>query len=365
MNELHKSCRFPIGAYTLRPSYLLRVALICGLAALGATALSAATSPGSSLLRTFLQSVTYSYSIGGLCGVILPAASQVVVRYHMPVQLLAMAVVIALLTVIGCALGGAVLILLRQESPLESWASYFRVVRFSLVISLTAGLGAYLYHAMRYEVEAARVEARTRQFAEERAKKLAAEARLSSLESRIHPHFLFNTLNSIASLVHDEPQRAEDTVGRLAALLRFSLDANQRSLVLLEQEMKIVRDYLEIEKTRLGERLRYTIDVPREMGNALVPPLAIESLVENSVKHVIAKRREGGEIAVRAWKEAGTITIEVADSGPGFSLASVPAGRGIDTLLARLEVLYEGRARVEVTPGADGSSVRLALPEIE
>jgi two-component system, LytTR family, sensor histidine kinase AlgZ len=369
MNDIHASYRSSIVAYTFRRSYLLRVALICALAALVATALLVVTSRNPDPVKALAFSLVYSYAIGGLCGLILPAASQLVSqlagRYGMVTQLLAMAVVIVLLTVAGCAIAGAILILIRQASASEIWGDFLQVVRFSIIISLIAGLGAYLYHSMRHEIEKTRLELRTRQFAEERAMKLAAEARLSSLESRIHPHFLFNTLNSIASLIHDEPRLAEDTVGRLAELLRFSLDANQRSLVPLEQEMKIVRDYLEIEKTRLGERLRYTLEVPREVLGALVPPLAIESLVENSMKHAIANRREGGEVAVRAWRDAGAIAIEVSDSGPGFSLESVPAGRGVDNLLARLEVLYDGRARVEVMPGEERSSVRLVLPETE
>src|SRR5437764_15089871 len=101
---------------------------------------------------------------------------------------------------------------------------------------------------------------RTRQLEEASARKLATEARLSSLESRIHPHFLFNTLNSISSLIREDPVRAERTVERLAALLRYSLDVNARGLAPLRHELKIVRDYLEIEHTRFGERLRYSVE---------------------------------------------------------------------------------------------------------
>jgi sensor histidine kinase YesM len=363
MSDISRSGGCSTRAYTFRRAYLLRITLICALTALAAVGLSMATSLSPNLRRSFVYSVVYSYSIGGLCGLILPVASRWVARHRMVVQLLLITLLIVVLTVAGCVLADAILIALGQTVPSEIWGSFLPVLRFCLVISLIAGLGAYLYHSMRHEIEAARVELRERQFAEERAKKLAAEARLSSLESRIHPHFLFNTLNSIASLIHDEPERAEETVGRLAALLRFSLDANQRSLVPLEQEMKIVRDYLEIEKTRLGERLRYTLDVPREMLNALVPPLAIESLVENSVKHVVANRREGGEVTVRAWRETGAVAVEVSDSGPGFALESAPAGHGVDNLLARLEVLYQGRARVETMCGEARSSVRVTLPE--
>ena len=95
----------------------------------------------------------------------------------------------------------------------------------------------------------------------ERARKLATEAQLSSLESRLHPHFLFNTLNSISSLIHSDPVRAERMVERMAALLRFTLDSHSGGLVGFDQEMKIVRDYLEIEQARLGGRLRWGIEL--------------------------------------------------------------------------------------------------------
>jgi LytS/YehU family sensor histidine kinase len=245
----------------------------------------------------------------------------------------------------------------------EAWSNFWGIVRFCIVISLLVGLGVYLFESMRYRLAAASLELRTRQLDQERAQKLATEARLSSLESRIHPHFLFNTLNSISALIRDEPQRAEEIVGRLAALLRFSLDANQCSLVPLEQEFKIVRDYLEIEKARFGERLRYSIDVAPEARKASLPPLAVESLVENSVKHAIAQRREGGEVRVSARAVEGGIEIEVADSGPGFALEAIPRGHGIDNLLARLEVLYNGQAKLDVGAADGRASVRLTLPE--
>ena len=108
------------------------------------------------------------------------------------------------------------------------WGELRAVLPFSIVISLMFGLSISTYETLRYKLQAATLELRTRQVEQERAYKLLAEARLSSLESRIHPHFLFNTLNSIAALIPTDPQRAEDTVGKLASLLRFSLNANHK-----------------------------------------------------------------------------------------------------------------------------------------
>ncbi len=121
--------------------------------------------------------------------------------------------------------------------------------------------------------------------------------------------------------------RAEDTVGKLAALLRFSLNANHSSLVPLSQEPQIVRDYLEIEKTRFGARIVYDISVPDDLGDVKIPPLALQSLVENCVKHVVAQSTQEVTIQVAGSiiGSAGSsrILLEVSDDGPGFSLDAI------------------------------------------
>jgi LytS/YehU family sensor histidine kinase len=189
------------------------------------------------------------------------------------------------------------------------------------------------------------------ELARERALKLATEARLASLESRIHPHFLFNTLNSISALIHIDPVKADEQLQRLSGLLRFALDSAETPQVALGREVKIVQDYLEIEKTRFGERLRITVSVAEELWGLTVPPLAIQTLVENSVKHVIAPSRAGGEVRVSGEWAAGRLRIVVDDGGPGVAGGALPAGRGLDNLRARLQVLYGDGARLEFLPG--------------
>ncbi len=231
-----------------------------------------------------------------------------------------------------------------------------------IVITLAFGLSISSYETMRHKLQSATLELRTRQVDQERANKLLAEARLSSLESRIHPHFLFNTLNSIASLIPSDPRRAEDTVSKLASLLRFSLNANHSSLVPLEQEVKIVREYLEIESTRFGSRLRYRISVPDALGSLTVPPLALQTLVENSVKHVVAQRTEGASIQVIGSTQDGQLLLEVVDDGPGFSLADVSPEHGLGNLVARLQLLFEDRGQLDVTRNGGRTTARISLP---
>jgi sensor histidine kinase YesM len=243
---------------------------------------------------------------------------------------------------------------------------YSREVRsafpISLVVTLVVGLSITSYETLRHRLQDATLRLRTQQMEQERANKLLAEARLSSLESRIHPHFLFNTLNSISSLIPTDPRRAEDTVGKLASLLRFSINANQASLVSLDQELKIVRDYLEIESTRFGPRLRYDVSVPSVLGKVKVPPLALQSLVENSVKHVAAQRTEPVTIRIFASQHDGHCDISVTDDGPGFSLADVSPDHGLGNLIGRLEILFGDSAQLQTNRTDKGSTVTIRVP---
>jgi two-component system LytT family sensor kinase len=190
-----------------------------------------------------------------------------------------------------------------------------------------------------------------------RAQYETAQARLSSLESRLRPHFLFNTLNSILALIREDPDAAERMTERLAALLRYSLDATEQSTVRLEQEVKVATDYLELEKTRFGTRLQYSIDVPQELMCAEVPPFSLQTLVENSVKY------GGGEIRVTARNENGRLVLRVWDSGEGFpDKYDLPAGHGLRNLKDRLDALWGSKAAVEFPREDPGTTVQLSLP---
>ncbi len=262
----------------------------------------------------------------------------------------------------GCLIGA----LLCQFAGIIPSGFYWREVQASwptcLVINLVFGLSITSYETLRHRLQDATLELRTRQMEQERANKLLVEARLSSLESRIHPHFLFNTLNSIASLIPSDPKRAEDTVGRLASLLRFSMSANQTSLVPLSQELKIVRAYLDIESTRFGQRLQYEVSVPDALGDSKVPPLALQTLVENSVKHVVAQRSQPAFIRINGAQQNGRLEITVSDDGPGFSLADISPDHGLGNLVGRLELLFGEAAQLNVKRVDGKTVVSIAVP---
>ncbi len=316
----------------------------------------------SVVVQRLVMAFVYSCCIAIPSALVLRRLGDMGIAQHGRLIVVMRGLVLLLMNVIGCSVGGLILVAIGILPHDQYWKEFFFAVQFGAAITLTFGLSMSFYWGVRERLESATLELRTRQMEEERAHKLLAEARLSSLESRIHPHFLFNTLNSIASLIPKDPKQAENTVGKLASLLRFSLNASQTGLVPLAQELRVVRDYLEIEKVRFGARLRYAIEVPADLEEVDVPPLSLESLVENCVKHVIALRPEGGDILVAARARGDRVDLEVSDTGPGFDLKTIPLGHGLDNLLARLVLLFGPDARLEVDRDGARRTVRLSLP---
>jgi signal transduction histidine kinase len=262
----------------------------------------------------------------------------------------------------GCLLAQALLAAAGFPASQDFWLDYYHTLRFSVPLALVFGLGAMTHATLLSRVQVMELALREKEVAEERSQKLATEARLRSLESWIHPHFLFNTLNSISALITIDPVRAEQTVGRLATLLRASIDCSTNSLIPLRQEIAMVESYLDIERVRLGEKLRTRVEVPVALSETMVPTMSIQSLVENAVKHGITPQGEGGEVVVTARADAGSICIEVGDTGPGFDLADLCAGHGLDKLVQRLDALFDDRARLNVVRRGAYSVVEMILP---
>jgi LytS/YehU family sensor histidine kinase len=146
-------------------------------------------------------------------------------------------------------------------------------------------------------------------------------------------------------------------------LLRSSLDAQRGRVVPLAQELKLVQDYLEIEQARLGRRLRYHVEANEHLSELAVPPLSVQTLVENSVKFAVAPNLEGGEIRVRADRTDNCLRIDVVDTGSGFSMDSVPRGHGLDNLRDRLSMLFGNAAQLSVERTSDGrTAVIMRVP---
>ena len=225
------------------------------------------------------------------------------------------------------------------------------VLRIGLVVAVVFSVVLVAAHRLLAESHARRLEA-------EEARRRAAEARLEALRARIHPHFLFNALNTIAGLIHDDPRAAEEAVEELARLLRYTLEVSRAEQVPLGDELAIVRRYLALERARLGERLRYDIAVEEGLETLAVPPLLVLPLVENAVRHGIAPRRDGGLVTITARREDSVPVITVEDDGPGLA-GSTTGGTGtsLADLRARLALLG---GTLETGP-ADGGGFRARI----
>jgi hypothetical protein len=324
----------------LRSSWKRALALTLGCALTSAIVISGATN-WDTFRKEIFYNLIVSFCVGPLFWLHAPALA-IYTRHLRPAPRWAVRLVVAALTLnVGIGIGLAVL----ASMDVFPWTFYWTTVRQSIapatVIGLICFIGLTMYETLKY-----------------RAKYETAQARLSSLESRLQPHFLFNTLNSIMALIPEDPKAAERVTERLAALLRYSLDAGGHSTVPLEREVKIATDYLEIEKTRFGDRLQYSVDVPVQLMQAEVPPFSLQTLVENSIKY------GGGEIRVSARNGNGRLLLRVWDSGNGFPRdTQLPAGHGLRNLKERLDALWGADASVEFPPreGA-GTMVQISLP---
>ena len=190
-----------------------------------------------------------------------------------------------------------------------------------------------------------------------------AKAQLQALRNQLNPHLLFNALNSVAALMHEDVQAADDMLGDLAHLLRVYLSGDPHQETTLREELELVEAYVGIQKRRFGERLAFTREVPGEAMGALVPALVLQPLVENAILHGIAKAARGGSVSVRVTAKDGTLVLVVADDGLGMEPGK-REGIGLSNTRARLQQLYgDAHAmKVEAAPGG-GVSVTLTLPQ--
>ncbi|HEX7828986.1 MAG TPA: histidine kinase [Thermoanaerobaculia bacterium] len=189
-----------------------------------------------------------------------------------------------------------------------------------------------------------------------------ARAQLEQLRGQLQPHFLFNAINGIAALVHTNPDRADEMLMELSALLRSTLDLGRADTIPLRRELELVDHYLRIQTMRFHDRLRITRTVDASALNCEVPALLLQPLFENSLRHVVAKRAQGGNIELRVKRDNGRLLLRVIDDGPGFDPESAKLGVGITNTLARLEQLYRGEATTRFERTGEGFVVAIELP---
>jgi len=292
--------------------------------------------------HAFYLNLSWAYILGALNVGVVWVASRF--RLERPKLFLNIAVLVAFNGVY--ALGASTLMQLVYWSNEPSWTTRFFeefLFRFNYQLQDTVPLYwavVFLFYAVdyyrRYQrglVEAAQLNSQL------------VRSQLQALKMELHPHFLFNTLNAISELIHEDRGAAERMVIGLGQLLRLSLDTSSEVEVPLHQELRFAQLYLDIEKMRFDERLQITFDIDPDIRDALVPNLLLQPLVENSIKHGIVPRREPGQITLSAKRQSGYLILTVTDNGGGSAddhsrEASPREGIGLRTTRERLQKLY-------------------------
>ena len=277
---------------------------------------------------------------------------------------------VAVLFCVGWATGGKLLELaLRLIFDIDSirtaaaagvfWTRLGLDLAGWILVTLPFGVVVYLSiagmaHAIRYFEESRDRETQVARMAEQ-----LAGARFAALQAQVNPHFLFNTLNTIAVLVRDNDRTAAVAiVEQLSDVLRRTLSRHRANEVRLEDELDLVRQYLEIERARFSDRLRPAFDLDAGVLSAAVPGFAVQHLVENAIRHGIARRPDAGLVRVAARRDGDWLEVSVTDDGPGIVDTAVDRkGHGIDNTRERLSALYGGRGTLTLAPNATGGTV--------
>jgi hypothetical protein len=232
---------------------------------------------------------------------------------------------------------------------------------------LAGGLVSMVFiivYAVRLTADSTRflyLHAREQAAAAERAQAEAADARLHALQAQMNPHFLFNALNTIASLVRTDARAAEATTENLAAILRRTLDRSRSTTSTVEDEVDYLRAYLAIEQERYGDRLRVEWEIDPAALPLRIPPMTLQPLAENALRHGLGARLEGGRMRIAARRMDGRLRLEVEDDGAGFA-SGARDGTGLGNLRARLATLYGDRATLVIHRLSPGARVTVEIP---
>ena len=235
----------------------------------------------------------------------------------------------------------------------------------SLLIGLFFGIIASITFVLFERTERLALENKQRQLRQAESEKREMEAQLKMLQAQIEPHFLFNTLANVGSLIDSDPQLSKRLLERLNEWLRLALQRARSGNTNLGDELDMLENYLQILKIRFGERLRWSMDVPEDIRQASFPPMLLQPLVENAVQHGIEPKLGGGIINISADIAHDTLRIAVSDDGVGLHIAS-GTGTGIANIHARLFALYGEAGKLTLENNSEGGMIAtLELPLLE
>src|SRR5215831_725042 len=249
----------------------------------------------------------------------------------------------------------------RQKYPalIDCYRAYFAFgfyIDLIIALLIVIAVHAVLYYQNFRASELAQSSLRTQ----------LAQAQLRALKMQLHPHFLFNTLHSISSLVLEDPQKANSMIARLGDFLRLTVENSEQQLVTLKEETEFLRCYLDIEQVRFGDRLTVAFDLEPQALSAQVPHLILQPVVENAIQHAIAPRAAQGHINIEAKRLNSLLRVAISDNGPGISSNAIsPAKKsvGLTNVRTRLQQIYGPDFRFELTNGRNGGlTVVMEIP---
>ncbi len=191
------------------------------------------------------------------------------------------------------------------------------------------------------------------------------EANLTALRSQINPHFLFNTLNTISSLIHDAPNEAEGAIEKLAFIFRYTLKTSNSKFVALKEELALVKTYLEIEHLRFGERLEVIYEADNQTLDWPIPAMVLQTVVENSVKHGIGKIMGKGFVRIRTSIEGDLLICEIEDNGPGIDVSKIKSSTGLNNIITRMKEIYKTENLIYFENTGKGTLVKITIPKTD
>jgi len=304
----------------------------------------------------FTPTAVFTLGCSAFCSLLLFAFFETILEFPRPVFYVSFGLLVAAGVLAGVSVGNLILT--------GRLGVNVRVLLFSLLVGLvfSALISASFYFRARLEQKISRVK--EIEIENERLKRLESETRLRDLQAKLNPHFLFNTLNSTAALIYDDRERAERSIERLSELYRRVLSISSRTFIPLDEELKLIEDYLELEKLRFDDKLSYRIDCPQALRNIPVPGFLIEPLVENAVRHGFGPDRGSLRLSVKAEAEPeGRIRLTVADDGPGFEVETMSAGFGLFSVQERLRLLFGDLGSLEIrSEKGRGTEIMILLP---
>jgi LytS/YehU family sensor histidine kinase len=271
---------------------------------------------------------------------------------------------LSLMLLSGAAAGTALVLYLFPLFVLRDVRQAFAVCAINGVLALVVGSVVHAYEGLRWRLAESLREVEEVRLVQAELRENAARAELAALQARINPHFFFNTLNTISSLLAEDPARADDVVQTLADLFRYTFMAATAGRVPLQEELDFVEGYLAIERARFGDRLRVHWEVDDAARSVPVPGLILQPLVENAVGHGIAPLSGGGSVRISARLRDGALVIEVGNDGADLRdepEALITDGHGLGNVRRRLLTLYGAEGELSLRPNEGGPGVVAAL----